>query len=85
MTTVHNKEVQHVRKRGATKGYHIYGVTTQFDYKKTIVKNDEEHYEVFMREPDFYESIIDYYKENLDPDIAVYEEHGEAENDSNEN
>ena len=47
----------------------------------SAIKNDDETYDVFARGTDFYSSIVDYYKENKDPDIVVYELNEEEESE----
>ena len=72
LTTAHTERVCHYTK-GPYKGYWIVGTREGFDMSADVDENDDETYDVFARGTDFYSSIVDYYKENKDPDIVVYE------------
>ena len=84
LTTTHHKEIFRITK-GQDKGYHIYGILCGFDITVPVGENDEDDWDMFVRVEDFYASTVEYYKENPDPDIHVYEQNGKAGSNLDEN
>ena len=79
LTTAFDSEICFYEDGKAT-GYHIFGVHEGFDMDLGIDENDSELHNVFERGLDFYEDIVNYYKQHPDPDVTVLE--FDMENDS---
>ena len=60
-------------KDGKAKGYHVFGVYEGFDMDFGIDDNDSDLHNVFERDLDFNDDIVNYYEQHPDPDVTVFE------------
>ena len=71
------------KKRGKNK-YHVRACKDDYDFDKQP-REQEEKYDVWERNKELFDLMMDYYQNNADEKVRCYIENGECESDDEMN
>ena len=71
-------------KRGSPRDYYVVGRLKGYNVAMDLEKQDDDVWDFWERNEQLYECIIEYYKNNPDASIVIYEKGGNADSEVDE-